>query len=63
LTAATTYSFTVAATDAAGTSAPSTPAVSVTTLAPTPAGSYTITVTGTDANNRTQSVQFPLTVN
>ena len=65
LSAATMYSFTVAASDAAGLGAQSS-AVSVTTgAAGTPAGSYTITITatGTDANKITQTAQITLTVN
>jgi hypothetical protein len=48
LSPSTPYTFTIAATDAAGTSSQSSP-VSVTTGTPgTPSGTYTITVTGTD---------------
>jgi hypothetical protein len=63
LTPATTYSFTVAASDSAGLSAQSS-AVSVTTGG-TPAGTYTITITGvgTDANATTETVSTTLTVN
>jgi hypothetical protein len=66
LAPSTTYSFTVAATDAAGTSPQSSPAVSVTTLtAGTPVATYTITITGTgtDANTITHSTTVNLTVN
>jgi hypothetical protein len=66
LTPSTTYGFTVAATDAAGTSPQSSPAVSVTTLtAGTPAATYTITITGmgTDANTIKHSTTVNLTVN
>jgi hypothetical protein len=63
LTASTTYSFTVAASDQAGMS-PQSSAVSVTTSASgTPSGNYTVTITGTDTNNMTRSAQFVLTVN
>lgn len=65
LTAATKYSFTVAASDAAGLS-PQSAAISVTTLSgATPAGTYTITITGTgtDSNATTESISIPLTVN
>jgi hypothetical protein len=58
LAAATQYNFTVAASDSYGTSAQSSPSVSVTTLsnsAGTPTGIYTITITGEDANNMTQT--------
>jgi hypothetical protein len=65
LSSATTYSFTVAASDSAGLSAQSS-AVSVTTASTgTPAGTYTITITGvgTDPNATTQTVSTTLTVN
>jgi Beta-propeller repeat/Fibronectin type III domain len=65
LTAATKYSFTVAASDSAGLSAQSS-AASVTTLSSaTPAGAYTVTITGTgtDANQTTQSYVLTVTVN
>jgi hypothetical protein len=63
LTAGTMYSFTVAANDAAGASAQSSP-VNVTTLSSgTPSGNYTITITGTDANNRSQTATVTLVVN
>jgi hypothetical protein len=59
LAASTQYSFTVAATDSYGTSGQSS-AVSVTTLSSgTPAGTYTITITGKDANNVTQTGNAP----
>jgi len=65
LTPGTPYSFTVAASDSAGLSAQSA-ALSVTTAsAGTPAGIYSITITGigSDPNETTQSVTIPLTVN
>jgi hypothetical protein len=55
LSAATMYSFTVAANDSFGTSA-QTSAVNVTTLSNgTPAGTYTISITGQDTNGVTQT--------
>jgi hypothetical protein len=55
LTASTQYSFSVAATDSAGASAQSS-AINVTTTSNgTPAGTYTITITGKDANGVTQT--------
>jgi hypothetical protein len=55
LTSSTTYSFTVAASDSSGTSAQSS-ALNVTTLSNgTPAGTYTISITGQDANGVTQT--------
>jgi hypothetical protein len=64
LSPSTTYSFTVAASDSAGTSSQSS-SVSVTTATMgsqgTPAGTYTITVTGTDGT-LTHSVAPPLTL-
>ena len=63
LTGSTTYNFTVSATDSAGASAQSS-ALGVTTgTAGTPAGSYTVTITGTDANKLSHSTQVTLTVN
>lgn len=62
LTASTQYSFSVAASDSAGASAQST-AINVTTLSNgTPSGTYTITITGKDANGVTQSNTTPTTV-
>lgn len=58
LTAGTTYSFTVAASDGAGMSAQSTP-VSVTTSG----GTFTVTITGTDSTGLAHSTQVLLTVN
>jgi chitodextrinase len=58
LTAGTTYSFTVAASDGAGMSGQSTP-VSVTTTG----GTFTVTITGTDTSNLVHSTQVTLTVN
>jgi Fibronectin type III domain/Beta-propeller repeat len=64
LSPSTTYNFTVAATDSFGTSAQSSPALSVTTTGPaTAAGTYTIMVTGTDANNVAHSAPLTLIVN
>lgn len=65
LTAGTTYSFTVAASDSAGLSAQSSPVSVPTATSGTPAGTYTVTITGvgTDANATTQTVSIPLTVN
>jgi chitodextrinase len=55
LSPATQYSFTVAASDSFGASAQSSP-VSVTTPSNgTPAGTYTISITGVDANGVAQS--------
>jgi hypothetical protein len=54
LSPSTTYSFTVSASDSAGTSAQSSP-LSVTTLNATPSGTYTISITGKDANGITQN--------
>jgi hypothetical protein len=52
LSASTQYSFSVAASDSAGASAQTTP-INVTTLSNgTPAGTYTITITGKDATSR-----------
>jgi len=66
LTASTTYNFTVAATDSAGTSAQSS-ALSVTTASSTGGGTapgtYAITITGTGAGSSSHSAQFTLTVN
>ena len=65
LTAGSTYSFTVAASDSAGISAQSS-AISVTTASSgTPAGTYTVTISGvgTDANATTQTASTTLTVN
>jgi hypothetical protein len=59
LTAATQYSFSVAATDSAGASAQSS-AINVTTLSNgTPSGTYTIIITGKDANGVAQSGSAP----
>ena len=59
LTAGTQYSFSVAASDSAGASAQST-AINVTTLSNgTPSGTYTITITGKDANGVTQTGSAP----
>jgi chitodextrinase len=59
LTAGTQYSFSVAASDSAGASAQTT-AINVTTLSNgTPSGTYTITITGKDANGVTQTGSAP----
>jgi chitinase len=59
LTAGTQYSFSVAASDSAGASAQSS-AMSVTTLSNgTPSGTYTITITGKDANGADQTGSAP----
>ena len=66
LTAGTKYSFTVAASDSAGSSAQSSAlSVTTTTSGATPAGTYTVTITGvgTDANATTESVATTVTVN
>jgi hypothetical protein len=63
LSAATTYTFTVAASDNAG-MGPQSAGLQVTTQSgATPAGDYTVTVTGTDANGLSNSTQVTLTVN
>ncbi len=62
LSPSTTYSFTVVASDGAGVSPQSAP-LSVTGTGGTPAGSYTVTITGTDTNSLSQSTQVTLTVN
>lgn len=66
LSPSSTYNFTVAATDSAGTSAQSSPPVSVTTQsAGTPAANYTVTITGigTDPAATTHTAVITLTVN
>ena len=65
LSPSTQYSFTVSATDSAGTSAQSSPLQVTTPAVSTPAGNYTITITGTgtDPNAMTHSTQITLTVN
>jgi len=59
----TTYSFTVAASDQAGLGAQSTALMVTTGAAGTPSGSYTLTITATDASGRSQTTQVPFTVN
>jgi hypothetical protein len=59
----TAYMFTVAASDNAGMGPQSSPLSVTTGSGATPAGSYTITITGTDANNLSNSAQVTLTVN
>jgi len=60
LSASTQYSFSVAASDSFGASAQST-AINVTTLSNgTPSGTYTITVTGKDANGMAQTGNAPV---
>jgi hypothetical protein len=62
LTSSTQYTFTVAASDSAGASAQTT-AIDVTTLSNgTPSGTYTITITGKDANGVAQSNTTATTV-
>jgi hypothetical protein len=62
LTVSTQYAFSVAASDSDGASAQTT-AINVTTLSNgTPAGTYTITITGKDANGIVQSNTTPATV-
>ena len=63
LAASTAYSFTVSASDSVGASAQSSPLNVTTGSGGTPAGNYTITITGTDANHLTHSTQVILTVN
>ncbi|MGA8270647.1 MAG: SBBP repeat-containing protein [Candidatus Sulfotelmatobacter sp.] len=66
LTPATPYTFTVAATDSAGTSAQSSPALSVMTAsAGTSPANYTVTITaiGTDSNATTHTAVVIMTVN
>jgi hypothetical protein len=63
LSPSTTYMFTVAASDNAGMGPQSAPLSVTTSSGATPAGSYTITISGTDANNLSNSTQVTLTVN
>jgi fibronectin type III domain protein/beta-propeller repeat-containing protein len=63
LSPSTTYMFTVAASDNAGMGPQSSPLSVTTGSGATPPGSYTITITGTDANNLSNSTQVTLTVN
>jgi hypothetical protein len=63
LSPSTTYMFTVAASDSAGLGPLSAPLSVTTTNGATPAGSYTITISGTDASNLSNSAQVTLTVN
>ena len=55
--------FAVAASDNAGMGPPSAPLSVATSSGATPAGSYAITISGTDANNLSNSTQVTLTVN
>lgn len=63
LSPSTTYAFTVAASDNAGMGPQSSPLSVTTGSGATPAGSYTITITGTDVNGLSNSTQVTLTVN
>jgi hypothetical protein len=63
LSPSTTYMFAVAASDNAGMGPPSAPLSVATSSGATPAGSYAITISGTDANNLSNSTQVTLTVN
>jgi hypothetical protein len=63
LSPSTTYMFTVAASDNAGMGPQSSPLSVATGSGATPPGSYTVTITGTDANNLSNSAQATLTVN
>lgn len=63
LSPATTYTFTVAASDNAG-MGPQSAGLQVTTQSgATPPGNYTVTISGTDANGLSNSTQVTLTVN
>jgi hypothetical protein len=63
LSPSTTYAFTVAASDNAGMGPQSSPLSVTTGSGATPAGTYTITISGADANNLSNSAQVTLTVN
>lgn len=63
LSPSTTYVFAVAASDNAGMGPQSSPLSVTTGSGATPAGSYTITITGTDASSLSSSAQVTLTVN
>ena len=63
LSPSTTYMFTVAASDGGGMGAQSSPLSVTTGSGATPAGSYTIKITGTDANNLSNFTEVTLTVN
>jgi chitinase len=63
LSPSTTYTFTVAASDAAGMGPQSAGLKVTTTSGATPAGNYTVTVIGTDANGLSNAAQVILTVN
>jgi chitodextrinase len=63
LSPSTTYAFTVAASDNAGMGPQSSPLSVTTGSGATPAGTYTITISGTDANNLSNFAQVTLTVN
>jgi hypothetical protein len=63
LSPSTTYAFTVAASDNAGMGPQSSPLSVTTGSGATPAGTYTIIISGTDANNLSNFAQVTLTVN
>ena len=63
LSPSTTYMFTVAASDNAGMGPQSSPLSVTTGSGATPPGNYTVTITGTDGNNLSNSTQVTLTVN
>jgi hypothetical protein len=63
LSPSTTYMFTVAASDSAGMGPQSSPLSVTTGSGATPAGNYTVTITGTDINGLSNSTQATLVVN